>query len=624
MFFEVKKLLKNRWLMILAAVLMILSCTVYAKTIYVTQQGNDYRIIRAYYQHPSSFLAANENIPAKMSGVEGETVDRMLAQKNYAANIQELIQQNHLKLQLGIVKTAYDASLIRKSTADFHHVVTLHVPMTFHGGIEKYCSCWYPEAAAIMICLLCCFILFLQEEKEPVRLLLHPAANGRNKLYHHKCIAVAAVSLGVLILLHIIIFLLSAFLLGNGSLQDPVQAVYGMWLFPYPIPIWAWLILSLFMKCILLCTAAFMFVMLCNYLKKEWQLLLTISMIAVVSILTYQSSNLYVRSLNLMRLMQIQEWMSSNIYLDIFSVPVNRLWIILVLSLLVQFSGWRMGFCQPRSSMIKKKKGHRLHRNCMKGNLWANEGIKYWLLEGGLLSLVIIALIQVYLVSSFHPRMTPAEMYYSKYVEELTGRKTTEKDAFLVSEKEYLEGDATGELYERYLGFQMAAEQYHQLKEHEVFTNRLSYYWLTSKTGIQAILLATMVMLAGLCYPASSTYGNEQESGMIILFQSTGTAGRIRKYKRINLAIHLLLLWLICFVPLYGKVGKIFGYYGLLAKAGIMPYWLFLVAGIAAELIAGILFISLLDKLAQKLKVRNYVLAVSLAVIFAGLLCAAL
>ena len=57
---------------------------------------------------------------------------------------------------------------------------------------------------------------------------------------------------------------------------------------------------------------------------------------------------------------------------------------------------------------------------------------------------------------------------------------------------------------------------------------------------------------------------------------------------------------------------------------GILPYWLFLAAGIAADLTAGILFISLLDKLAQKLKVRNFVLAVSLVVIFAGLLCAAL
>lgn len=624
MSFELKKIWKHRWLVIVTAVLMLLACAAYVKNIYVTPQGNDYRTIRAYYQHPSSFLAANENIPAGVSGVESEILDRMLAQKNYAANIQELIQQNNLKLQLGIVKTAYEAAMIRKSVGTFHAAVSLHVPMTFHGGIEKYCSSWYPDAAVIIVSLLCCFILFLQEEKEPAGLFLHSTVNGRTKLYHHKCIAVISFSLGVFILQSSIAFVLSAILPGNGSLLDPVQSVYGMWLFPYPIPIWAWLMLSLLMKCILLCTISFLFILLCNYLKKEWQLLLTIAIIAGISILTYHSSNLYIRSLNLIRLIQVQEWMSSMIYLNVFSVPVNRLWIILILSLLLQLAGWCTGFCQPHSSIKQKRKAHRLHRSCMKGNLGVNEARKYWLLEGGLLSLVIIAMLQGYLIFHFHPTMTQAEMYYSKYAEVLAGRRTAGKDAYLISEKEYLEKDVATEQYPRYLGLQMAAEQYHTLKENEIFSNRLSYQWLRSRAGIQAILLTLMMMLAGLCYSAFSAFGNEQETGMIILFQSTGNTSRMQRYKWINLVIHLLLLWGICFVPLYGKVGKIYGYYGLSARAGILPYWLFLAAGIAAELTAGILFIFLLDKLAQKLKVRNYVLAVSLAVIFVGLLCAAL
>ena len=105
MSFEVRKLLKNRWLLVVAAVLLILSCTMYTQNIYITQQGNDYRTIREYYQNPSAFLSANENMPAVVSTAESETVDRMQVQKNYAANVQELIQQNQMKLQLGIVKT---------------------------------------------------------------------------------------------------------------------------------------------------------------------------------------------------------------------------------------------------------------------------------------------------------------------------------------------------------------------------------------------------------------------------------------------------------------------------------------------------------------------------------------
>ncbi|MDD6229663.1 MAG: hypothetical protein PUA95_02895 [Lactimicrobium massiliense] len=621
MSFEVRKLLKNRWLLVVAAVLMILSCTMYAQNIYITQQGNDYRTIREYYQNPSAFLSSNENMPAVVSTAESETVDRMQVQKNYAANVQELIQQNQLKLQLGIVKTKYDTAVIRKSISDFHRVMNLYVPVTFHGGIEKFCSSWYPYASAIIISLLCCFILFLQEEKEPVRLIIHAAVNGRKKLYHHKCTAVIFVSIGIFAVISALEFILSAILLGNGSLKDPVQALYGMWLYPYPIPIWVWLLLSCLMKCILLCTITFLFILLCNHLKKEWQLLLVIAMAVGISILTYSSSNLYMRSLNQIHVLQVQEWMSSNIYLNVFSVPVNRLWIILALSLFVQLIGWCSGFSNRKNHVIlQKNKEYKHHLNRMKGSLSANEAKKYWLLEGGVLSLIVIAVLQGYFISSFHPRMTQAEMYYSKYAEVLAGEKTAEKDEYLTGEEAYLKSDTTGELYQRYLGFKMAVDQYQSLKDNEIFANRLSYRWFKSRTGMSTILLALFVMLAGLCYPASSAYGNEQETGMVILFQSTGNTSRIQKYRRISLLIHLGLLWLICFAPIYFKVGKIFGYYGLTIKAGIMPYGMFLALGIVAETAAGILFIRLLEKLAQKLKVRNYVLAVGLAVIFAGLL----
>ena len=327
------------------------------------------------------------------------------------------------------------------------------------------------------------------------------------------------------------------------------------------------------------------------------------------------------RSLNPIHVLHVQEWMSSNIYLSVFSVPVNRLWIILALSLFVQLIGWCSGFSNRKNQVIlKKNKEYKHHLNRMKGSLSANEAKKYWLLEGGVLSLIVIAVLQGYLISSFHPRMTQAEMYYSKYAEVLAGEKTAEKDEYLTGEEAYLKSDTTGELYQRYLGFKMAVDQYQSLKDNEIFANRLSYQWFKSRTGMRTILLALFVMLAGLCYPASSAYGNEQETGMVILFQSTGNTSRIQKYRRISLLIHLGLLWLICFAPIYFKVGKIFGYYGLTIKAGIMPYGMFLALGIVAETAAGILFIRLLEKLAQRLKVRNYVLAVGLAVIFAGLL----
>lgn len=119
MFFELRKLLKNRWLLMISLLLIIVSSIIFVQTMYISPEGNDYRIIQSFYDHPESFLKIHESIPTLYSNAETETLNRMNGQKNHSQNIKQLIRENALKMQLGIAKSNYETASIKKSLTAF-------------------------------------------------------------------------------------------------------------------------------------------------------------------------------------------------------------------------------------------------------------------------------------------------------------------------------------------------------------------------------------------------------------------------------------------------------------------------------------------------------------------------
>ena len=116
MFFELRKLLKNRWLLMISLLLIIVSSIMFVQTMYTSPEGNDYRIIRSFYDHPESFLETHESVPTLYSDAETETLNRMNGQKHHSQNIKQLIRENALKMQLGIAKSNYETASIKKGS----------------------------------------------------------------------------------------------------------------------------------------------------------------------------------------------------------------------------------------------------------------------------------------------------------------------------------------------------------------------------------------------------------------------------------------------------------------------------------------------------------------------------
>lgn len=621
MFFELHKLLKNRWLLMISLLLIIVSSIMFVQTMYISPEGNDYRIIQSFYDHPESFLESHESVSTLYSDAETETLNRMNGQKNHSQNIKQLIRENALKMQFGIAKSNYETASIKKSLTAFCKVQNLTVPVGFYGGTEKFLSSWYSSAVAILISLLCCFILFLQEKKEPVQFLINATKNGRQNLYRNKCFATIIFVVSIFILMQLIEFSAATIMLGTGYFNDPVQGLYGMWLFPFHVNILEWTILSITLKCFLLSAFTFCFILLSSLSKKEWQFFFIVGLLLLASASTYNSSNLMIRSLNPFRQIRIQEWMSSVIYLNICSIPVNRFWIILGAALCIQCIVFYCGFSFSKNAVLKTQFLNTRHPiNRMKGILAWNEIKKYWIVHGGILTLLIMLCLQIPIMKNFRLQLSQPEMFYSKYAQILTGEKNPDKEEYLNLEQVYLSQDTTGELYQRKLGFEMALQQYNTLQESDIFANRLSYMWLKSRTGIRTLLFFIFMMLSGICYPVSTAYGVEQESGMTVLYNSTDKKSTVYKWKHICIFIHILFMWMICLLPVYYKVANIYGFYNLTVKAGRLPYVVFLALTFSLEIGTALLYVWIIKTLANKLKIRNYLLAISIALIGMGIL----
>lgn len=621
MFFELRKLLKNRWLLMISLLLIIVSSIMFVQTMYTSPEGNDYRIIQSFYDHPESFLETHESVPTLYSNAETETLNRMNDQKHHSQNIKQLIRENALKMQLGIAKSNYETASIKKSLTAFCKVQNLTVPVRFYGGTEKFLSSWYSSAVAVLISLLCCFILFLQEKKEPVQFLINATQNGRQNLYRNKCFATILFVVSIFILMQLIEFSTAAIMLGTGYFSDPVQGLYGMWLFPFHVNILEWTILSITLKCFLLSAFTFCFILLSSLSQKEWQFFFIVGLLLLASASTYNSSNLMIRSLNPFRQIRIQEWMSSVIYLNICSIPVNRFWIITGTALCIQCIVFYGGFSFSKNAVLKTQFLNTRHpMNRMKGILAWNEIKKYWIVHGGILTLLIMLCLQIPIMKNFRLQLSQPEMFYSKYAQILTGEKNPDKEEYLNQEQVYLSQDTTGELYQRKLGFEMALQQYNTLQEGDIFANRLSYMWLKSRTGIRTLLFFIFMMLSGICYPVSTAYGVEQKSGMIVLYNSTDKKSTVYKWKHICIFIHIVFMWMICFLPVYYKVANIYGFYNLSAKAGRLPYIVFLALTFSSEIGSALLYTWIIKALANNLKIRNYLLAISIALISMGIL----
>ena len=601
--FEILKLLHNRWMILCTATLILLTTGMYCSTLYISESGNDLHIIQEYYKDPQGFLSSHENMPV-LEAEEKETVSRMLQQRDYQQSISALLQENSLKLSLGLSQEKFLITSMEKAQIRYRNMQNLTVPLSFHGSAEAFLSSRYSVIVALMTGICSCMILLSYDHSQPSINLINPTLRGGKRLMLTQCgavyVSVAAV-FSVVEMTHLIISLCN----GAGNLSDPIQSVYQMWLVPYHFSIGTWMMLVSVVRLLMVCgmTGFFMILVQCNPPLPIGAVLAVI--LSAFTVTGVNSTSLWLSSLNPLRIIGVNEWMRSYIDLNVFSIPVNRTLIIIVLSLITVLISFLLPRFVKHARLNRKTYSSFTHSSRMSTSIAGNIAEQYWIIHKGLLCLVAVIVAVVIWMPKLHISKSLVDLHYQQYAQQLSGVKTEEKDVYLIQQEQFVlsSQDITEE---QRLGFFKAKQQYDLLEQDGVFKDTLLLEWISGRQGLRTVAQAVMLVLSGLCFSVSMTYGKDLETGMIILQKSTCSVTQIQRLQRKNMIIHGMCLWTAVFIPVYVRMIRIFGIQGLSATYGILPCWMILILQVIAESVMIGLFMEGCRKMAERIRVSSY------------------
>ncbi|MGM9941084.1 MAG: hypothetical protein ACI32N_03745 [Bulleidia sp.] len=601
MFFEFLKLMRNRWMVICICIMTAVTTGMFLSDLKVSEDGSNMDAIREYYQNPEQFLLTYENQDV-LDETQSETLSRMLQQRDYQDNVEHLIQENRLRLVMGIATEEYEIRSMEKADQRYAKMSDISVPLSYHGGIETFLSGTYSVLAGILTGILSCVILLVYDRRQPVFSVVQASVNGGRKLYHRQCCAVLLSAVAVFSLSEFLFLIISLFH-GAGSLSDPIQSVYQMWLIPYHISIAGWLVLVYLTRMVIVCGMTSVCVVLCHLPGNRWFKAFLLVLGVIVSWITYDSSSLWLVSLNPVHLIDVNMWMRSWVDLNVFSLPVSRYPVVIGISLCMIPPAFLSGRKETREML---RKASMPSHHCRMGvNLKSNRRIQYWLLQGGILSVIVVMTAVMVWNHNLRISISIPELYYQRYAEILDGTKSLEKDSFLEQEGMELMMQGSQDVYEKMLGYQKAMDQYAQMKENDVFHDTLLWEWISGREGIRTDLMGLMIVLAGLCIPVCFSYGLDSETGMERMHNSTGNTERIHHIQTRNIMVHAVILYLIVFCPVYVRAISIYGIQGLHAGIGL-PCWVWMLVQTAVNILAITGFVSVCRRLAEKVKVSVY------------------
>ena len=189
----------------------------------------------------------------------------------------------------------------------------------------------------------------------------------------------------------------------------------------------------------------------------------------------------------------------------------------------------------------------------MSTSIAGNIAVQYWIIHKGLLCLIAVIVAVVIWMPKLHISKSLVDLHYQQYAQQLSGVKTEETDMYLIQQEQFLLS-SQGITEEQRLGFFKAKQQYDLLEQDSVFKDTLLLEWISGRQGLRTVAEAVLLVLAGLCFTMSMTYGKDLETGMIILQKSTCSAALIRRLQRKNMIIHAMCLWTAVCIPLYVRL----------------------------------------------------------------------
>ena len=436
--------------------------------------------------------------------------------------------------------------------------------------------------------------LLIQERTDGLFQLLKTTRNGRGRLICAKYMTFVTVAF----VLTVLFFCTNYFVAARGNLlgegDAAVQSLSGYIASPFAISVGTFFYVFLLCKWAAVTAVGSVFFLLCIFCRSQLYSVLCITAVFFAELVLWTTIEDYsvlspVRQLNLAAIMDTSHYFDDYVNFNFFGMPVSAVAAGLFTVIFASSASLILSvklFSAEGTTDARKNRLLTLFRRKktdirFSASLSWGEWKKLFLMQRGLLLLVVLLVIQALFYGELQFFSDREEACYQRYSQMLEGELTEEKSAMLEAEEKRLES-LESELEEKYrsfeqgmissavlnyyekkltpdpaekTGLQKAARQYQYLKEQAAGNEHVAYIYQTGwekllgKDGLTAEILDFSKLLLILILAVSNLATVEKSSYVELLIQSSTRGSRaVKRIKTVWVTVFALTAAVIAFI----------------------------------------------------------------------------
>lgn len=481
--------------------------------------------------------------------------------QNYAEYLQEMEQQAKRLSQSALFadKDSYSKRNAEKIPKRYAHLKNIAPKATDSTGLLLATESKITDGIAIAIVLLLAFSFFTMEREEGTMAFIRSVRYGGKPLGIQKIVATLSGGVIGIFLLYLQNFLLVSFKFGFGDVTGWIQSVEGFLASPWKIKIIDYIVLFFIGKMLAAAVVSMVIAFLCLRGKTILQ---TVAMILGVGLVEYAcyegiASNSWLsiwKRCNLFSLMNVETFFKTYENVNLFGYPVSAVLLctlfgigIFLLCLLGSVKSYekvsRMEYAQKkvRKSFKKHTRGHSLIGYEMK---------KLLLVNGAGVVMILFLVGQTLYLQNIKTYFSLDELYYKKYLQEMSGSMTSEKMTWLEMEERRirdLEKKEPSPEVERQLlckpAFEQIKGQAERIGEQGVFLDEIGFSYLLDRKNflLRIGITCGMALLAFF-----HMFMMEMMSGMDTLWNTVPNGRKRILIRKWGVAIGIICVFTVC------------------------------------------------------------------------------
>ena len=481
--------------------------------------------------------------------------------QNYAGYLQEMEQQAKRLSQSALFadKDSYSKRNAEKIPERYAHLKNIVPKATDSTGLLLATESKMTDGIAMAIVLLLAFSFFTMEREEGTMAFVRSVRYGGKTLGVQKIVATLSGGVIGVFLLYLQNFLIMGIRFGLGNVTEWIQSVEGFLASPWKIKIIDYIVLFFIGKMLAAAVVSMVIVFLCLRGKTILQ---TVAMLLGVGVIEYvcyvgSASNSWLsiwKRCNSFSLMNVEKFFETYENVNLFGYPVSSVLLctlfgtgVFLLCLLGSVKSYekvsRMEYAQKKGRKFFKKhtRAHTLIGYEMKKLLFVN---------GAGVVMLLFLVGQTFYLQNTKTYFSLDELYYKKYLQEMSGPVTSEKMTWLEMEERRirdLEKKEPSPEVERQLlckpAFEQIKNQAERIGEQGVFLDEIGFSYLLDRKNflLRIGITCGMALLAFF-----NMFMIETMSGMDTLWNTVPNGRRRILIRKWGLAIGLICVFTIC------------------------------------------------------------------------------